>query len=242
MTFVEPFAGGAGSALNLLKHEIVSQIVLNDLDIRVYSAWKAILAENDRFLNRLAEVSVNLETWRTYREIVNRSGTDYDFELGFATYFINRTSRAGILLGSGPIGGYEQAGKWKLDARFYRETMLRRIEWLGSKANCIKLHRMKALDFLKWSAKTYANSNTFYFIDPPYVGAGSRLYYNAMSEEDHRELASFLDLGVIRHWVLTYDQHELIEQLYGGVERHLLEVGYSLSRSRSENEILVSSN
>lgn len=41
-------------------------------------------------------------------------------EIGFATFFLNRTNRSGILK-AGVIGGKAQLGKWKIDVRFNKK-------------------------------------------------------------------------------------------------------------------------
>ncbi|WP_199488369.1 DNA adenine methylase [Thalassococcus profundi] len=240
--FAEPFAGGAGSALRLLKDGLVESLILNDLDIRVYSAWRAMLRENERFQERLSTIEPDLATWNACRETVERASSEYSFELGFATFFINRTSRAGIIVGSGPIGGYNQDGKWRLDARFYKDTMLKRIDWLGKNSSRIEITHRNALEFLEWSVKHYSVNSTFYFIDPPYVAAGSRLYFNSMEEADHRALASRLHSGDVKHWLLTYDRSDLVADLYENSDLYQLEVPYSLGTSRNEREFLVASN
>ena len=51
-TYIEPFAGGAGVAIELLEKDIVSNIVINDLDKGVYSFWRAVLTETDRFITK----------------------------------------------------------------------------------------------------------------------------------------------------------------------------------------------
>tara|TARA_R110002051_G_scaffold136798_1_gene209357 strand:+ start:190 stop:1062 length:873 start_codon:yes stop_codon:yes gene_type:complete len=238
--YAEPFCGGAGSAWNLLADQKVDEIHLNDADIRIYSAWKAILHENDRFCERLSDVTVDIETWNAARSLLtNYSGKAYDFELGFATYFVNRTSRAGIILGSGPIGGYKQAGDWKMDARFYRETMLKRIKWIGSQKRRVKLKNQEALTFLKGAAKRLPIARTLYFVDPPYVQAGGRLYLNAMTEKKHRALGEYLKSDILKHWILTYDDDPLIREIYRGRHFSKLAVNYSLSRIRKESEVLV---
>lgn len=239
--FAEPFAGGAGSALRLLKNNTVASIVLNDLDVRVFSAWKAILSENERFLERLSQCTPDIETWRDCRELVEDPHVEYNFEVGFATYFINRTSRAGIIIGSGPIGGYDQKGKWLIDARFYKDTMRERISWLGQNADRIELSNRDALSFLDWSTKRFDSNETFYFIDPPYVAAGSRLYFNAMKEGDHVALADYLKSDKLKHWLLTYDSADLISALYEEAAPCELEVPYSLGKIRKERETLVAS-
>ena len=55
-TYIEPFAGGAGVAIELLEKGIVSQVVINDLDKGIYSFWRAILTETDRFIKEILTV------------------------------------------------------------------------------------------------------------------------------------------------------------------------------------------
>lgn len=238
--YAEPFCGGAGAAINLLQEGLASTIHLNDADIRVYSAWRAIVTETERFLDRLASVSVTVEEWHAARDLlISPDASKYSFELGFATYFINRTSRAGIILGSGPIGGYRQAGRWKIDARFYRESMGRRIRWIGENRERIQLTNEDALIFMARAKDRMPLERTLLFIDPPYVEAGSKLYLNAMSESKHSALADMLQSGRFPHWVLTYDNHPLIRRLYSELTLRSIQVNYSLRSARKEREILV---
>lgn len=240
-TYVEPYCGGAGAALNLLYDQAVGSIHLNDLDPTIYSAWRGMLEECPRFLERISSTPITVETWNTCREIVACAGDGYDFEVGFAAFFLNRTSTAGIIRGAGPIGGYEQKGKWKIDARYYTETMLRRVQWIGSMSDRIVLTNLPAIKFLKEHAAEHEGERTFYFIDPPYVQAGSRLYLDAMNNVLHRELAETLQRGDVKNWVLTYDDHPLIRQLYSGFDIANLEVRYSLRNTRRASEILIAS-
>ncbi len=239
--YCEPFCGGAGAALNLLDEGRVTFIHLNDADARVYSAWHAIIHETDRFLDRLNRASVSIDEWHEARELISGAGSDakYSFELGFAAWFINRTARGGILLGSGPIGGYKQGGTWKINARFYRESMARRIQWLGERRDKITLTNEDALSFLKNVAKNLPVERTLIFVDPPYVEAGSRLYLDAMSTAKHADLANLLNTNLIPHWVLTYDDNYLIHQLYHNHRRRHIQVTYSLRESRVAKEILI---
>lgn len=238
--YAEPFCGGAGAAMNLLEDGLVAAVHLNDADVRVYSAWRAIVQETDRFLERLARVEVSLEEWHRARELLLAPAPgEYSFDLGFATYFINRTSRSGIILGSGPIGGYRQTGRWKIDARFYRESMSRRIAWIGANRERIHLTNEDALVFMARSPDRMQLDKTLLFVDPPYVQAGSKLYLNAMSESKHSALADMLQSGRYPRWILTYDNDPLIHRLYADFRLCYIQVNYSLRRSRKERELLV---
>lgn len=238
-TYVEPFCGGAGAALALLGLGKVNQVYLNDKDIRIYSAWHAILKENERFLAKLQNTLPTVKNWRKYRSILIDCGDEYSFDLGFATFFINRTSRSGIIQDSGPIGGYDQTGDWKIDARYYKETIQSRIERIGTLSGQIELSNRDGLDFLKWCSQHLDRKSTFFFVDPPYVQAGRRLYYNDMNDKLHDELACILKSGICEHWVLTYDNNHRIQELYADRRMTFLPVNYSLRETRIENELLI---
>ena len=239
VTYVEPFCGGAGAALALLGLGKVNQVYLNDRDIRIYSAWNAILNENERFLTKLRNTPVTVDTWIKCRSILTDCDDEYSFDLGFATFFINRTSRSGIIQDSGPIGGYDQTGDWKIDVRYYKETMRYRIERIGALAEQIKLSNYDGLDFLERYSQRLDRKSTFFFIDPPYVQAGGRLYYNEMNDNLHHDLARFLKSGACEHWILTYDNDVLIRNLYADRTIRYLAVNYSLRKARIENELLI---
>ena len=65
--------------------------------------------------------------WRQQREVYGRRETADLDELGFATLFLNRTNRSGII-GGGVIGGKQQHGAWGLDARFTKSDLVQRIK------------------------------------------------------------------------------------------------------------------
>ena len=238
-TFAEPFCGGAGAAIKLLLDGHVHRIHLNDLDPCVYSAWVALVTETDRFLDRLCAVPITVEEWRKQRQISADQVSAYDFDVGFATFFLNRTSRAGIVRGSGPIGGYEQRGKWRIDARFYRSTMINRIERIGSFRDRIEISNQTAEDFLDNVSQWENTKNTFVFLDPPYFQAGSRLYLNGMGADGHVNLAEKLKTGLVNHWLMTYDDHPEIRRLYSDFDITKLDVHYSLQKNRQANEVMI---
>lgn len=239
--YAEPFAGGAGAAIKLLFERRIERVFLNDFDWRVYAAWKAMLDDADRFHDAIMAVNLDVETWRAQREIVLSAdhATSDLFAVGFATFYLNRTNRSGIIVGAGPIGGYEQNGRWGLDARFPREALADRVAWIGQHRDQIEITNHDGLSFLKQKAET-VGANTFFLIDPPYVSAGSRLYMNAMSELRHLDLAKFLIQNRnMPHWLVTYDDHPLIRSAYANATLEELSVRYSLQKKRSAGELLI---
>lgn len=237
--YAEPYCGGAGAAIQLLAEGSVGRLHLNDLDPCIYSAWRAMLSENDRFVRRIETTPVSVETWKQYRAVVTDHVEGYSFEAGFAAFFLNRTSMGGLIVGSGPIGGYGQAGTWKVDARFYRETTLGRIRWLGSQVKRIRLYNMQGAEFVRRMSKRPYAARTLCFADPPYVDAGRRLYLDGMGEDGHDTLARCLRDQQVMPWLLTYDDHALVRELYRGLDINELNVRYSLRRVRQARELLV---
>lgn len=172
-TYIEPFAGGAGIALELLEKEIVKDIVINDLDKGIYSFWRAILTETDRFINDIQTVELTISEWNKQREKINNCSR-YSYDLGFATFYLNRTNRSGIIKG-GVIGGLKQSGKWRIDARFNRENMIKRIIKIASKKKHIHLYNKDVDSFIKNYLPKY-EQNAFVYFDPPYFEKGKQLY------------------------------------------------------------------
>jgi len=145
-TYVEPFAGGAGIAIELLLRDVVSQVVINDYDKAIASFWKAVINENERFIDKIYGTPVTIDEWYKQKEIL-RSAQKYSFELGFAAFFLNRTNRSGIING-GPIGGYDQASEWKLDVRYNKEKLIKRIQQIGDRKGDIHVYNKDAKSLL----------------------------------------------------------------------------------------------
>lgn len=75
---------------------MVKDIVINDLDKGIYSFWRAILTETDRFINDVQTVDLTIQEWQNQRAIIEKC-RKYSYELGFATFYLNRTNRSGII-------------------------------------------------------------------------------------------------------------------------------------------------
>src|SRR6266446_4205919 len=159
--YVEPYAGGAAIALALLLEEYASAIHINDLSRPVYAFWHTVLNENHQLCRKIERVNITMNEWRRQRAIYDRQDTADLAELGFATLFLNRTNRSGIIAG-GVIGGKEQGGAWTMNVRFNKNELIRRIRQIGRYRSRIKLYQMDALQFTK-SVIPQLSSNAFLF-------------------------------------------------------------------------------
>jgi DNA adenine methylase len=126
--YVEPYAGGAAVGLSLLLLEYASHIYINDISKPVYLFWKAVLDDTDALCERILNRQVTVEEWKRQRDILRNFRDHSRVSVAFAMFFLNRTNRSGIVHGGGMIGGYRQRGEWKLDARYNKRGLIKRIE------------------------------------------------------------------------------------------------------------------
>ena len=238
--YFEPFAGGAGAALRLLYDDVVSEVHLNDLDPRIAAFWRAVLDEPERFAEKILTVPVTIEEWRVQQRICQTPNASNPFDLGFAAFYLNRCNRSGVITGAAPIGGYAQEGEWKIDARFYRESLAARVKTLANLRDRIHITRMDARDFLVDNLpRGQARNHVFVYLDPPYHAKGGRLYMSSYEDEDHRHLANYLMRQRRLKWMVSYDDSTFIRELYDSCDIVGNSLRYSLQRKRTAQEILI---
>ncbi|MFB4280730.1 DNA adenine methylase [Nonomuraea sp. MTCD27] len=209
-TYIEPFAGGAGAAVALLHLEVVDRIVLNDLNRGISQFWRSVFFNTAELVDRIKSCEVTMEEWHRQREIY-RSDSAEGIDLAFAAFFLNRTNRSGIL-GARPIGGLEQTGNWKIDARFNKDDLIDRIENLGAYRHRVEILSEDGIQLM--SSLKDKKGTSFSYIDPPYLGQGDELYMNTLSWADHLRLAKTITGNQLRYWLLTYDVDPRVEKLY----------------------------
>ena len=236
-TYIEPFAGGAGIAMELLLRNVVSRIVINDYDKAVWSFWKAILTETDRFVEEIRTVPLTVDEWQKQHEILVTQNDKYSFELGFAAFYLNRTNRSGIIKG-GVIGGQEQAKDWKMDVRFKREELITRVQRIAARKKDIKLYNKDVNSFIKNYVPLYEENALIYF-DPPYFRKGQQLYMNFFNYKDHVRIEQEIREHVNCDWIITYDYEPQIEEIYHNYNLRLYDLNYSVSTKRKANELMI---
>ena len=240
--YVEPYAGGAGAALRLLCEEYVESITINDADPRIRCLWEALTQHNDAFLGMLDDVEVTVEEWRRQREVYLACCVDEVVQLGFATFFLNRTTRSGIVHNGGPIGGYDQQGNFKIDARFSRAELARRIRRIGVYADRIDVSGMDGLALLQQiDADEGRAVRAFVYLDPPYYAKGAELYLNRFTHAQHAELAAYLTDRRRFRWLLTYDNVSEVRELYRPLSQLAFSLSYSAYDRRTGEELLIHS-
>lgn len=235
--YVEPYAGGAGVALELLFQEYVTKVHINDLSEPIYSFWKSVLNDTEELCRLVKNTRLSVPSWDRQKRIF-ANPKDHSFvQLGFAAFFLNRTNRSGILNG-GIIGGRDQSGPWKIDARYNADELIFRIQSIAKMRRKIKLTQSDALNLLrsglpKWPKKTLI------YLDPPYYEQGRELYYDYYKPDDHAELAKFIGSKMDgRFWIVSYDNVAPIKKLYSDFRSITYNVGYSAREMKTGKEVM----
>lgn len=239
-TYIEPFAGGSGLALKLLYNNDVDRLILNDIDYRIYCFWYSCLNHTEQLCEMIINCSVNIDTWKIEKSIYSTPESYSKLEVGFATFFLNRCNVSGVIQG-GPIGGFEQLGTYLIDARFNKKDLVDRIKKIGMLSDRIVFYNMDAATFLQNKLPKDMRNNIFLNIDPPYVKKGKLLYENSFNEVDHTELSRVVK-SLNYKWIVTYDECDLIRQLYADCRKQIISLDYSAGRTRKGNEFLIFGN
>ncbi|MCO5987903.1 DNA adenine methylase [Actinoallomurus spadix] len=232
-TFVEPFAGGAGAALRLLYTGRADRLVINDAHPGIAAFWRCVFEHTSELIEEIKRCELSIDAWHHYRAVYQNTSSS-DLDLGFATLYLNRTNRSGILEAR-PIGGLQQSGKWKIDARFNRTDLIERIRILGQYRDQVRVEQQDALDLLE----SIPTRDTFFYVDPPYLGQGDELYLNTLTWTDHLRLAQILRRRH-RRWVVTYDADPRITStLYRGMRCAEFSIKHTAAKQQIGTEYAV---
>lgn len=223
-TYVEPYAGGSSVALTLLLEGYAWEIVINDIDELIYAFWKSVLDETETISRKIHDTPVNMNVWYKQKQVHHHPEQYSITDVGFATFFLNRTNRSGILQ-AGVIGGKNQDGPFKIDARFNKKDMLERIKLIAKYKNRIKLYNQDASKIIKTIIPKLPSKSLIYF-DPPYFNKGKSLYKNYYVLGDHANIAALIR-ALPYPWIVTYDNVPEIKKLYKGEAYAEYDISYS---------------
>jgi|SRR5579864_321737 len=233
--YAEPFAGGAGVAINLLLSNRVQHIHLNDSSPAIYAFWRSLQRQPEEFCRRIAGASLTVDEWRRQRQILFHARDVPQLELGFSFFYLNRCNRSGIPNG-GVIGGLHQRGPWKMDARFPRNELIRRVESIADRRKQMTVTNLDAEAFIK-SIVPKMPRKTLVYCDPPYFHQSDRLYLNYYKPEDHVGLASTIQKYLKRPWLVSYDNVREIRKCYAKRRSVFCKVQYNAARAYTGTEI-----
>lgn len=234
--YVEPYAGGAAVAMELLLHEYARKVYINDISAGVAAFWRSVLHNTEALCSAISRVKVTMMQWQEQRDIQNHPDQHDDLALGFSTFFLNRTNRSGIL-NAGVIGGKEQTGKWKIDARFNADDLIKRIQIIARVRNRIEFHQLDALAFIDTVASSLPAKSLIY-LDPPYYVKGSDLYLHHYEQGDHIKIAKRVIRLRTKNWIVSYDNAPEVQPMYAKFRNIIYGLSYSAQERHKGSEIM----
>lgn len=255
-TYIEPFAGGAGIAIELLLKNKVKSIVINDFDPSIHSVWNAVINHPQELIERLSEVPFDYTTpgvlspnqliqyWDNIKNRHAESHLDpFSMENAFTTLMLNRMNVSGIISG-GPIGGRTQQGKYKLDSRFNKDTLIKKIMAIAARSADIDLYKLDANELITVISNEpkYEPDNTFIFFDPPYYVQGKNLYLSFINNSQHAILAKNILAMDDYFWITTYDSAPQIADIYHSAsQKYTYSLNYTANKRGKFSEYLFAS-
>ncbi|WP_159122968.1 DNA adenine methylase [Acinetobacter variabilis] len=234
--YLEPYAGGAGVALDLLFNGYCKNIHINDFDIAIFNFWKSVTRNTEGFLKLLSDTEVTIDQWYKQKNILDNPLDYSSLEHGFSAFFLNRTNRSGILK-AGVIGGKRQDGNYRLDARYHKENLSKRIEKVGQYSDRIKVYNLDALQLLN-QVDSLLPEDSLIYLDPPYYIKGQGLYRNFYVHSDHVHIREALD-KVKSKWIVSYDNCPEIKEIYKGYRQEDYKLNYSAYYKTKGSEVMI---
>lgn len=235
--YVEPYAGGAGVAMELLISKKISNVHLNDSHLGIYAFWHSVVNHPEELCRRIFNASMTVEEWRRLQQIVKNPAEHDLFDLGFSIFYLNRVNRSGVLSG-GLIGGLNQTGNYKMDARFNRNDLIQRIELISLFKDHIHISNLDGEAYIDNYIPNLDN-NTLVYLDPPYYNKASELYLNSYKKNDHADLATAIQNRINHPWVLSYDGVPEILGLYEERRHFLYDLQYSAATVQKGREVFI---
>lgn len=245
-SFVEPYAGGAGLGLWLLENGFITHLFLNDKDEFLYKFWYSVLNRTEELIQKIIDTDVNIGEWENQRKLILDEqvlSVSDSLDIGFAALFLNRCNRSGIIRGNvGPIGGKKQESKWKIDVRFNKEDIVKKIKNISSKRDLIHLTNLDALSMIeKIKQENKKLESYLFYLDPPYFLNGKSLYRSYYSQSNHDDLAKFLINQKDINWILSYDDAAYINNLYSSQNIHKISIHHHAHKQKKGNELIITS-
>jgi DNA adenine methylase len=235
--YCEPYAGGAGVAIGLLLKEKVEYIHLNDSDYRIYAFWYSVLNKTDELCSLIENTPLTVEEWKKRREIVLKCDKRKILEIGFSFFYLNRCNRSGII-NAGVIGGVNQTGNYKMNARFKKDKLIEKIRAISLFRDRIFISNFDAEYYIENYIPNLPN-NSLTYLDPPYYERGSELYLNSYKKSDHAALSKVIQKHLKKNWILSYDGVPDIVDLYKKRRHFLYKYPYSAGKNYRGTEVFI---
>lgn len=235
--YVEPYSGGASVALFLLIEGFVKKITINDKDRSIYAFWYCVLNKTNELCNLIENAELTVEEWKRQKKIQSNKNKANLLDLGFSTFFLNRTNRSGIING-GIMGGNEQNGNYTIDCRFNKTELIERIKKIAKHKKNIRLYKKDAIKLIDKIQSEANDDNVVFYFDPPYYLKASTLYMNHYEDKNHKKVSDKIKAIQNIKWIVSYDNVPEIQKLYSECHKKEFSFKHTAYESRTGKEII----
>lgn len=235
--YVEPYSGGASVALFLLMEGFVEKITINDRDRSIYAFWHSVLNKTNRLCELIENADLTVKEWRKQKEIQSNKKSSNLLDLGFSTFYLNRTNRSGII-NAGVMGGIQQNGNYLMDCRFNKPELIRRIKEIAKHKKSIRLYKKDAIKLIDKIQNESENENVIFYFDPPYYLKASTLYMNHYKDKNHKKVSAKIKAIENIKWIVSYDNVSEIQELYSECSKKEFSFKHTAYEIRDGREII----
>lgn len=235
--YVEPYSGGASVALFLLMEGFVKKITINDRDRSIYAFWHSVLNKTNQLCELIENAEISIDEWKKQKGIQSNKKKADLLDLGFSTFYLNRTNRSGIING-GVMGGMQQTGNYLMDCRFNRTELIQRIKNIAYHKKNIRLYKKDAVKLIDKIEQEAQNDNIVFYFDPPYYLKASTLYMNHYEDKNHKKVSDKIKSIRNIKWIVSYDNVPEIQKLYAECPKKEFSFKHTAYEIREGKEIM----
>lgn len=240
---IEPFAGGASVSLAFLSKKDVEKVIIADRDELISSFWETLFFDTDYLISFVKNTNVTLRRFNYYKKVAKNYGNYDKRRQAKACLFLNRTSFSGILHSSaGPIGGSEQKSRYKVDCRFGRENLVKKIKEIAAFRDKVIVLSYSWAQTIKYCLENlkYKTHEYLFYLDPPFYEKADYLYRYYFNSNNHEALRDEV-VKLKQPWILSYDRASEIKKLYSEFKRIHIQMPYSINSpsKRIEKELII---
>ena len=230
--FAEPFAGGANIGLTVALENLAEHVILVELDTDVAAVWQTVLGDEAHALsNKIMHFPMSKQQ---VRSVLKQKGRT-QLTRAFATLLKNRVRRGGIMTEDASLLRVGENGKG-IKSRWYPETLRDRINKISRHRKKLTFLHGDGLEFIRIAGRT---ANFAFFIDPPYITAGQRLYKH--SEIEHLRLFETVK-EISGDWLLTYENTKEVRAFAKAFGFATRRIPMRTTHHRVKTELLISRN
>lgn len=225
----EPFVGGGSVFLRTKSFVSPRKCWINDLNGDLYCFWDSAKNSIDELVSKINDLKEKFDG--NGRQLYTFLKHEYDpqtpLEVAVRFFILNRITYSGLT----DSGGYSNESFAK---RFTLSSIIKLSE-VSDLLQGVKITNRDYSELLSMQGK-----DVFLFLDPPYYSPRkSKLYgVNGSLHTDFDHSRFLKDLSSCKHnWLVTYDDHPFIRELFKDYYVHGWSLQYGMSQSKGSAKI-----